>query len=229
MRTSIASKPHPAEDLPPLGQVPVAERPRRDGRRRRPRPAAQHLVALAEEDFRVLAVGVRLEARVAAELARRPLPDGPDSVKSLAPGRRPLPLRLGGKAGPLASREGVGLEPGDMLDGGTELTRASPRPASRVCDVVTLLPGPALVSPPGPVLVAAAFGEREEGRVRHRETLYRKRAGRYSVTRPLVVVDKAAVAVGAHLELAGIDLDPLRLAVECRQRLRLTARLRTEE
>jgi hypothetical protein len=44
-------------------------------RRGGPRAAAQHLVARAEEDLGVLAVRVGAEARVAAEVARRPLPD----------------------------------------------------------------------------------------------------------------------------------------------------------
>src|SRR5207249_8752829 len=80
-------------------------------------------------------------------------------------------------------------------------------PAERVGDVVTLLPRPAFLAPPGAVLVAAAFCEREEGRVRHRSSLYRKRLVRYTVARSLVVVGEAAVR-SAQLELAGGYLDP---------------------
>src|SRR6185295_19413570 len=71
MRTSIASKSHPAEDLTTLGQVPVAERLGGDQRRGGPRAAAEHLVALAEEDLGVLGIRVRLEAGIAVELRRR--------------------------------------------------------------------------------------------------------------------------------------------------------------
>src|SRR5690349_12249181 len=228
MRTSIASKSHPAEDLAPLREVPVAERRRCHQRRSRPRPASQDSVALPEEDLGVLPVRTGAETRVAVELRRGPLPDSSGSVESLVPGRRPLPLRLGGKAGPLASCEGVGLEPGDMLDGCAEVTRRDSRPASSVRVVVALLPGPALLAPPGPVLVAAAFGEREEGRVGHGKALYREGASRYTVARQLVVVDERAVLLRAHLELAGLELDPLGFAVDRRQRLRLATRLAAE-
>src|SRR3954452_7473688 len=116
-----------------------------------------------------------------------------------------------------------------MLDGDTEIARRSPRPASRVCDVVALLPRPAFVGPPRAVLVAAALGERQEASVRHWEALYRERARRYTVPRKLVVVGEAAVRVGPDVDLARVELDPLGLGCEYRKRLRLPARLSAEE
>src|SRR3954465_14908652 len=62
------------EDLAALGEVPVAEGHARHPPARGPRAAPQDLVGGAEEDLRVLAVGVGRETGVAAEVARRPLP-----------------------------------------------------------------------------------------------------------------------------------------------------------
>src|SRR5260221_8872049 len=155
---------------------------------------------------------MRYEAGVAVELGRRPFPDGSSAFQAglLVPGRRPLPLDLGRKAGSLAAGEGVGLEPGDVLDRRVEIGRPAVLPAQGVCVVVTLLPGPALLVPPGPVLVAAAFGERQEGHVRHRSSLYRECLMRYTVPGALVVVGEAA-GRRAHLELARGYLEPVRL------------------
>src|SRR5205814_10177331 len=69
-----------AEDLAPDREVPVAERRPASGGVGAERAAAQHLVARAEEDFGVLAVRPRAEAGVAAEVARRPLPDVTDQL-----------------------------------------------------------------------------------------------------------------------------------------------------
>ena len=60
---AIARAPQAGEDLPPLREVPVAERRPRDERIRDPRAAAQHAVLAAEERLRVLAVRVRDESR----------------------------------------------------------------------------------------------------------------------------------------------------------------------
>src|SRR3954471_14523403 len=81
---------HAGVDLPALGEVPVAERGRRDAGVRRPRAAAQDAVALAEEDLGVLAVGVREEAGIAAERRGRPLPHLPDAVEGA--GRAAVPV-----------------------------------------------------------------------------------------------------------------------------------------
>src|SRR5205807_1003272 len=118
---------------------------------------------------------------------------------------------------------------GDVLDGSAGVGRRSPRPVSRVRDVVALLPGPALVAPPRAVFVTAAFGEREERAVGHRKALYRERASRYIVARKLVVVDEAPVPAGSHLERARPELDPLGLGVDLRQRVRLPTGLSAEE
>src|SRR5262245_60199661 len=72
--TSILCQSDSGEDLPALRQIPVAERRRRHARTGGPRAPAQRLVAVAEEDLRVLPVGMGLEAGVAAEVARGPLP-----------------------------------------------------------------------------------------------------------------------------------------------------------
>src|SRR4051794_11710134 len=110
------------EDLAALGQVPVAERRGGDHGVGRPGAAAQNAVALLEEDLGVLPVGVGAEAGVAGEMRGGPLPDGAGALECgaavfLGRGRRPLPLELGGQAGPLAAGEGVGLEPGDVHHG----------------------------------------------------------------------------------------------------------------
>src|SRR5205823_2116553 len=61
-------------DLAADGEVPVAERAAGHVRAGRPGRATQHLVLAAEPGLRVIVVGVALEARVAAEVAARPLP-----------------------------------------------------------------------------------------------------------------------------------------------------------
>src|SRR2546423_3757702 len=74
-RSGVRGTAKAGEDLSTLGQVPVPERvPDRD-RPRRPRAAAQHLVALPEVRLGVLAVREGGEARVRGEVAGRPLPD----------------------------------------------------------------------------------------------------------------------------------------------------------
>src|SRR5207244_2136874 len=88
-------------------------------------------------------------------------------VPLLVPGRRLLPLGLGGEAGVVRTGEGVGLEPGDVDDGPVEVERFEPaeaplrsvvrRPGSRSRDVVLLLPRPALVGPPLAPLVPPAL------------------------------------------------------------------------
>src|SRR5687767_12435294 len=101
------------------------------------------------------------EAGVPVEARRGPLPRLADLRDGLlGPGRRPLPLRFGGKAGAVRSGEGVGLEPGDVKDGPVAiLRRPLRRPALRMGDVVLLLPRPPLVGPPLTPLVAAALAE----------------------------------------------------------------------
>src|SRR6478672_5711426 len=81
----IARQPYAREDLAALGQVPVAERGAGHAPVSCPRAAAKHAVALAEEYLRVLAVGVRDEAGVAAEAALRPLPHAPHLLEPRAP------------------------------------------------------------------------------------------------------------------------------------------------
>src|SRR4051794_32850266 len=56
VRSSPVGDAQPSEDLPALGQVPIAERRTRDCRIGRPRAPAQHLVSLVEEDLGVLTV-----------------------------------------------------------------------------------------------------------------------------------------------------------------------------
>src|SRR5581483_9530440 len=73
-RSAVARTAEAGEDLAALGQIPVAERTARDDGLRRPRAAAQHLVAAPEVHRRVLRVGERLESRIGSEVARGPLP-----------------------------------------------------------------------------------------------------------------------------------------------------------
>lgn len=99
------------EDLAALRQVPRPEGGPHGVRAGGPRSAAQHTVAPAEVGLRVLAVGERAEPRVAAELARGPLPrvaDQPEhAVRRRSPGSPPA------AAGPIGrwssvARSGVG-------------------------------------------------------------------------------------------------------------------------
>src|SRR5262249_56678844 len=71
----VASTAEAGEELAALRQVPVAEGVAGDQGLRRPGPAAQHLVALAEVDLRVLGIREGDEAGIGREIARRPLPD----------------------------------------------------------------------------------------------------------------------------------------------------------
>src|SRR4051794_5405240 len=124
------------EDLAPLRKVPVAERRAGDVAACGPGAAAEHLVAVAEEDLGVLRVGERLKARIGEEVGRGPLPHVAEHVNRAAvrgairmgsdaraserhlvevrgtgvsaPGGR-LPLVLGGQSLPGPAREGVGL------------------------------------------------------------------------------------------------------------------------
>src|SRR5581483_10851280 len=73
-RSAVARTAEAGEDLAALGQIPVAERTARDDGLRRPRAAAQHLVAAPEVHRRVLRVWERLESRIGSEVARGPLP-----------------------------------------------------------------------------------------------------------------------------------------------------------
>ena len=75
-----------------------------------------------------------------------------------------------------------------------------------VGDVVVLLPRPALVRPPLAALVAAALGEAQEGRVGDRGAADAEARQVDQVARALVV-EREAVIVGAHRELARRDLD----------------------
>src|SRR6185312_1166676 len=145
------------EDLPALGEVPVAEAEGGDARVGRPRAAAQHAVLRAEEDLGVLAIRVGDEAWVAVEPGGGPLPDLPDALEvPVGPGRRLLPLSFGGEPCSARASEGVGLEPGDVAHRSVRVSRLCVRTAA---DVVVLLPGPALVAPPLAAPVAAALGE----------------------------------------------------------------------
>src|SRR5437867_4297616 len=84
------------EDLSPLGQVPVAEGVADGDRPRRPRAAAQHLVAAAEVRIGILAVREGLEAGVGLEVARRPLPHVADH---LVAAEEAPPARVGADGG----------------------------------------------------------------------------------------------------------------------------------
>src|SRR5205807_4764558 len=107
----IARAADAGEDLPPLREIPVAERGPGDQRIGDPRAAAQHPVLLAEEGLRVFRVRKGAEAGIAAEGRRRPLPDGSPHVLELSADRlrRLLPLRLGRQALPGPPRERLGL------------------------------------------------------------------------------------------------------------------------
>src|SRR5438094_9519771 len=78
--SSVGGTAEAGEDLAPLRQVPVAEGVADGDRARRPRAAAQHLVAAADVGRRVLAVRKRLETGIGLEVARRPLPDVADHL-----------------------------------------------------------------------------------------------------------------------------------------------------
>ena len=77
----------PAEDLPPDGQVPVAEGGAGRGSADRPRAASQHAVVAAEERGAVGGVEHPLEARPGLEPARGPLPDLPHQLLDAVGGR----------------------------------------------------------------------------------------------------------------------------------------------
>src|SRR3954449_1516730 len=94
--STIVREPHAAEYLTALGEVPVAEGRPRDGAVGGPRPAAQHLVATAEEDLGVLAVGEAAEAGIARELRARPFPHLAGALQH-AGFPSGLPLGLGGQ------------------------------------------------------------------------------------------------------------------------------------
>src|SRR5580692_11001121 len=121
----------------------------------RPRATPQHAVILTEEHLRILTVGVRHEPRVAIEVRRRPLPHTPDAselpaarwltVRLLGPGQRLLPLCLGWQSRVVCTREGIGLEPGDVTN---RRLRVAARRRRMMRDVVLLLPRPTLARPP---------------------------------------------------------------------------------
>src|SRR6185436_6581670 len=79
-RSAVGGTAEAGEDLPALRKSPIAERVPRDEWLRGPRSAAQHLVAAAEMDRRVLGVGEDLEAGIGLEVARRPLPDAAEHL-----------------------------------------------------------------------------------------------------------------------------------------------------
>src|SRR4029079_1434590 len=187
---------HAAEDLPSLRQVPVPERDARDERVGRPRAAGQHAVLVAEEDLRVLGVRERLEAGIALEGGRRPLPD----VAALHALRGLLPFGLGRKPLPGPRRDGFGLEERDVLNGlgrrqGLELSETPPQPTlgaalpvERCLDPLRAKPGPAVVAPEAPIPIAAVRDELREALVRDREALEPERREIDDLRRPLVVV-----------------------------------------
>src|SRR5438105_4328974 len=121
----------------------------------------------------------------------------------LVPGRRLLPLGLGGEPDTVRTGEGVGLEPGDVDHGPvrrewlarsqTPLGAEVRRPRRRSRDVVLLLPRPALVRPPLAALVAAALDEREVGGVGDRGLADQVAADVGAVAGAFVVVGKAAL------------------------------------
>ena len=123
------------EDLPALGQVPVAEGGPDHARVGRPGASAQDPVLVAEEDLRVLGVGKGLEAGIGKEVRRGPLPGLADALEARAGG---LPLLLARQALARPAGEGVGLVPGDVEDragrpdrGGSSPSRAPSASAAR--------------------------------------------------------------------------------------------------
>src|SRR5258706_11396383 len=92
------------------GLVPVAKRRTHQSGRSRPRPAAQHAMAV-EPWPRIAFVRIGAEARIGREPARRPFPH--------AGGRLPrgLELELGGQPRTAPGRAGLGFEPRDAGDG----------------------------------------------------------------------------------------------------------------
>src|SRR5919112_5156325 len=159
--SGLRGQSHAGEDLPALGEVPVAERRRGHARVRRPRAATQDAVLVAEEDLGVLRIRIRDEARIAAERAGGPLPhlaralEGPGGGVGrvggcsrgwvgglLVPGRRLLPLGFGGETSAVRAGEGVGLEPGDVAGGRLP---GAPPPRRGGGGVVLLLPPPPLL------------------------------------------------------------------------------------
>ena len=114
--------------------------------------------------------------------------------------------------------EGVGLEPGDVDDWSAgvkrlELAQAPlgaqvRRPPCRPCDVVLLLPAPALFGPPLASLVSAALDERQVARVRYRSAADQEATHVCVEPLPLVVVRKS-VRGCANGALARGDLNHL--------------------
>src|SRR5207248_890339 len=203
-----------ADLLEQLGPTRVVEVLRRD-LLERPGQTVEHVVAQGSFAVR-WQPAVDRDSHAQHRLHASDLPRQPDAAEDLAPLWQ----------APVAEVDG--LEPGDVLDRRVEIGRRAVLPAQRVRYVVTLLPGPTLLAPPGPVLVAAAFGEREEGRIRHRGSLYRERLVRYMVAWALVVVGEAAGG-RAHLELPARYLEPFRLARQVRPRRRAAARQPAQE
>src|SRR5205823_3447775 len=105
--------PEAGEDLSALGEVPVAEARRDDPSARGPRAAAQDPVVGAEEDLRVLLVGMRGEARIAVERAGGPLPHVADHAQA-AMWRRALGVGMNGGG---AALQLVDVRVGGGVDG----------------------------------------------------------------------------------------------------------------
>src|SRR6188472_4433376 len=139
------------------------------------------------------------EAGVAVEPGGGPLPDLPDALEvPLDPGRRLLPLGLGGEPGAARAGEGVGLEPGDVAHRSVRMPRLCVR---TVRDVVVLLPRPALVAPPFAAPIATALGEAQPRGVGHRPARDAERADLHAMPGALVVVGERSVR-RAHPEAA---------------------------
>ena len=138
----VSGEPHAGEDLPALGQVPVAERRGGDARVRGPRAAAQHAVALAEEHLGVLAVRVRDEAGIAGELDAVHSQTEPDARRRPAgPRSPPSPTRPRWGGAPRA--RGRRRRPRTRRRGTTGASGcAAVHGRAVVGDVVLLLPRP---------------------------------------------------------------------------------------
>ncbi len=121
-----------------------------------------------------------------------------------SPGRRLLPLGLGGQARAVRSREGVGLEPADMAGGRLLVAR---RKGGVGGDLVLLLPRPALGRPPLAPLIPAVVCEAHPARAADRVTGDAEGGRLDGVARALVVVGEPVLR-GAHRERPGRDLHP---------------------
>src|SRR2546428_106701 len=144
------------DDLPALRQVPVAERVADRDRARRPRAAAQHLVALAEVNLGVLAVGEGDEPRVGREVARRPLPHVADH---LVAAEEAPPARVGADGG---GCEGPLVQGGVVLAGGHVAPRVTARDAGLQVPRGGLLPlGLGGEPPPRPARVRRGLEPRD--------------------------------------------------------------------